>query len=77
MYGGHITDDWDRKLCRTYLEVYMHPDQLDGELLLAPGYPVPPNMDLKVQLSADLHYLKTFCFLLWEKKGSWCETFSG
>ena len=28
MYGGHITDDWDRRLCRTYLEVYMHPDQV-------------------------------------------------
>lgn len=26
MYGGHITDDWDRRLCRTYLEVYMNPD---------------------------------------------------
>ena len=48
MYGGHITDDWDRKLCRTYLEVYMHPDQLESELLLAPGYQVPPNMDYKV-----------------------------
>jgi len=23
MYGGHITDDWDRKLCRSYLEEYM------------------------------------------------------
>uniref|UniRef100_H2ZKB3 AAA+ ATPase domain-containing protein n=1 Tax=Ciona savignyi TaxID=51511 RepID=H2ZKB3_CIOSA len=31
MYGGHITDDWDRKLCKTYLEVYMHPDQLEGD----------------------------------------------
>ena len=47
MYGGHITDDWDRKLCRTYLQEYMHPDQLEGELCLAPGYPVPPNMDYK------------------------------
>ena len=23
MYGGHITDDWDRRLCRTYLGEYM------------------------------------------------------
>jgi len=45
MYGGHITDDWDRRLCRTYLEEYMHPDMLDGELYLAPGFPVPPNSD--------------------------------
>ncbi|CAG5122025.1 unnamed protein product [Candidula unifasciata] len=45
MYGGHITDDWDRKLCRTYLEVYMNQDMIDAELYLAPGFPVPPNSD--------------------------------
>ncbi|KAL8567586.1 hypothetical protein ACOMHN_054399 [Nucella lapillus] len=45
MYGGHITDDWDRRLCRTYLEVFMQNDMLDGELYLAPGFPVPPNSD--------------------------------
>lgn len=28
MYGGHITDDWDRRLCRTYLEEYMNPNQV-------------------------------------------------
>ena len=28
MYGGHITDDWDRRLCRTYLEEYMKPDMV-------------------------------------------------
>lgn len=32
MYGGHITDDWDRRLCRTYLEVYMHPDMVSWSL---------------------------------------------
>ena len=45
MYGGHITDDWDRRLCKVYLEEYMHPDQLDGELMLAPGFSTPPNSD--------------------------------
>ena len=47
MYGGHITDDWDRRLCRTYLEEYMNPDMLEGELYLAAGFPIPPNSDYK------------------------------
>uniref|UniRef100_A0A8C4PUN9 Dynein axonemal heavy chain 11 n=1 Tax=Equus asinus asinus TaxID=83772 RepID=A0A8C4PUN9_EQUAS len=34
MYGGHITDDWDRKLCR-----------IEDELMLAPGFAAPPNLD--------------------------------
>ena len=37
MYGGHISDDWDRKLCATYLDVYMREDCLDGNFELAPG----------------------------------------
>ena len=45
MYGGHITDDWDRRLCRTYLEEFLNPEMLDGELFLAPGFAVPPNSD--------------------------------
>ena len=28
MNGGHITDDWDRRLCRTYLEEFMKPEQV-------------------------------------------------
>ena len=28
MYGGHITDDWDRRLCKTYLEEFMKPEQV-------------------------------------------------
>jgi len=28
MYGGHIIDGWDRRLCRTYLEVFMSPEQV-------------------------------------------------
>uniref|UniRef100_G3PRS5 Dynein axonemal heavy chain 11 n=1 Tax=Gasterosteus aculeatus TaxID=69293 RepID=G3PRS5_GASAC len=45
MYGGHITDDWDRRLCRTYLEEYMQPNQFDRKLSLGPGFVVPSNLD--------------------------------
>ncbi|XP_015433748.1 PREDICTED: dynein beta chain, ciliary-like [Dufourea novaeangliae] len=45
MYGGHITDDWDRRLCRTYLMVYLKSELVDGELYLAPEFLVPPNSD--------------------------------
>ncbi|KAK2518440.1 Dnah9 [Columba guinea] len=45
MYGGHITDDWDRRLCKTYLEEFIKPEMLEGEFLLAPGFPLPANMD--------------------------------
>jgi dynein heavy chain len=47
MYGGHITDDWDRRLCRTYLEEYMNPQMFDGELNLAPGFLIPQSSDYK------------------------------
>jgi len=64
MYGGHITDDWDRRLCKVYLEEYMHPDQLDGELMLAPGFNTPPNSDyagyhnyINMHLPAESPYL--------------------
>ncbi|XP_059622514.1 dynein beta chain, ciliary-like [Phlebotomus argentipes] len=45
MYGGHITDDWDRRLCKTYLEEYLQPDLVGGELHFCPGFQVPPNSD--------------------------------
>ncbi|XP_017966124.2 dynein beta chain, ciliary-like, partial [Drosophila navojoa] len=41
MYGGHITDDWDRRLCRTYLEEFMQPELIDGDLEFCPGFPAP------------------------------------
>lgn len=34
MYGGHITDDWDRRLVKTYLEVYLHPDMVSAERVM-------------------------------------------
>ncbi|NXC68138.1 DYH17 protein, partial [Anhinga anhinga] len=47
MYGGHITDDWDRRLCRTYLSEYIRVEMLDGEVHLAPGFLIPPSLDYK------------------------------
>lgn len=35
MYGGHITDDWDRRLCKTYLQEFMHPKMVSGRALAA------------------------------------------
>lgn len=50
MYGGHITDDWDRRLCKTYLVEYIRAEMLEGEIQLAPGFQIPPNLDYKVSL---------------------------
>jgi len=42
MYGGHITDDWDRRTNSTYLEVLIKPDILkEMNLTLAPGFRSP------------------------------------
>ncbi|XP_046391607.1 dynein beta chain, ciliary-like [Ischnura elegans] len=45
MYGGHITDDWDRRLCKTYLEEYLRPELMDSDVAYAPGFFAPPNTD--------------------------------
>lgn len=45
MYGGHITDDFDRRLCRTYLEEFMQPELVDGDLSFCKGFEAPPNLD--------------------------------
>ncbi|KAH8326498.1 hypothetical protein KR067_009278 [Drosophila pandora] len=47
MYGGHITDDWDRRLCQTYLEELLQQDLIDGDFELCPGFPAPPNLDFE------------------------------
>jgi dynein heavy chain len=47
MYGGHITDDWDRRLCRNYLETYLNATMFEGDLNLAPDFPLPPPLDYK------------------------------
>ena len=37
MYGGHITDNWDRRVNTTYLLCLVKPELFDG-MELAPGY---------------------------------------
>lgn len=57
MYGGHITDDWDRKLCKTYLEVYLHPDMVSIYHMLEFSDCWYSNPSLNV-LSAILLYIE-------------------
>ncbi|XP_041843992.1 dynein heavy chain 11, axonemal [Melanotaenia boesemani] len=45
MYGGHITDDWDRRLCKTHLQEFMNPKLFEGDLFLCPGFLAPPYLD--------------------------------
>ncbi|KAJ3023806.1 hypothetical protein HKX48_000940 [Thoreauomyces humboldtii] len=47
MYGGHISDDWDRLLCSAYLDTYIQQDMFEGNFELAPGFSMPPTSDLK------------------------------
>jgi len=41
MYGGHISDDRDRRLCSTYLESF-DKDDFEGAFLV-PGFPAPTS----------------------------------
>lgn len=40
MYGGHITDQWDRRVCNTYLLTLVLPELLSN-MNLAPGFKSP------------------------------------
>ena len=41
MYGGHITDNWDRRTCNTYLLVLIKAELLLKDFNLAPGFKSP------------------------------------
>lgn len=45
MYGGHITDPWDRRVNNTYLQVYVNPELLNG-MNLAAGFKSPDSAKL-------------------------------
>ena len=48
MYGGHITDDWDRRVANTYLLEYMRQEMFDSEIHLSSGFPVPAGQALDI-----------------------------
>ena len=52
MYGGHITDAWDRRTCNSYLAVLMN-EQLFSGLELGPGFasPHPAELDYEGYLT--------------------------
>jgi dynein heavy chain len=45
MYGGHITDTFDRRLCNTYLDEIMTQELVHGDIFLCNNFPAPPNLD--------------------------------
>lgn len=52
MYGGHITDPWDRRVNNTYLSVHITPELLAG-CSLAPGFRSPDSSKFEYD-----HYVK-------------------
>ncbi len=40
-YGGHITDDWDRRTNKAYLETFVIPGLLSNKFNLTANFPVP------------------------------------
>ena len=47
MYGGHITDFWDRMVDNTYLDVLMQPDIIENQGIFAPGFTSPKADGMK------------------------------
>merc|ERR1712078_705476 len=52
MYGGHVTDPWDRRCTNTYLTVLITPE-LFNNMNLAPGFKSPDASKFEYQ-----HYVK-------------------
>lgn len=57
MYGGHITDNWDRRTNSTYLKVLIKPKIMEGmNMTLAPGFRSPDPA--KFDRSAYIKYVE-------------------
>jgi len=56
MYGGHITDAWDRRVCQSYLEVYQQEGLFQG-CELAPAFKSPSPDDMAYE--DYIHYINS------------------
>ena len=43
MYGGHITDNWDRRLCNAFQSSYVREELVEG-IQMYPGVNSPPTI---------------------------------
>lgn len=57
MYGGHITDGWDRRTCATYLKVLIKPELLQSTFQMAPHFKSPDPA--KHDYDAYKNYIET------------------
>jgi len=46
MYGGHITDNWDRRLCNAFQASYVREELIEG-FQFYPGFQTPPTSSYK------------------------------
>ena len=58
MYGGHITDAWDRRLCNSYLKTYFKEELLDS-LQLFPKFE-PPSSGISYKQARKRHTFQLF-----------------
>lgn len=56
MYGGHIVEDWDRRLASAYLLKYFHEGLLDS-LQMFPGFTTPASTLSHRQVGAILPHV--------------------
>jgi hypothetical protein len=68
MYGGHITDNWDRRTNNTYLKVLIRAEILENmNLTLAPGFRSPDPKKFKRDDYIKFVDEKLDILQLWEK----------
>jgi Dynein heavy chain AAA lid domain len=60
MYGGHIVEDWDRRLANAYLARYFSESLLEGAEFF-PGFSGPPSTMSHKQVRAPTSGLVLFC----------------